>query len=303
MARRPTPRCSRSATACCRIASRSTSTTRASSEPAIVAEEFLLQYYTSALAIPSLIVVQQELVEGSELDVLADMLGERRGGAVEMRAAERGGKLRMLELAERNARLALDQEKLKAERRRQQRVESLSGLQAALGLDALPGADRVLRHQPRRRHPHRRLDGRVRGRRAEEGRLPQVHHPFPRSQRRLRFDGGGDVASLRAVGGPEREVALRLRSRRLVRDAAQPRGDRRRPGAAVGRRRGDPGLPRPRRRRRLARQADRGGLRPGRARAAAPGRTTRRSCSCCSASATRRTASPSPTTGSAATRR
>ena len=82
--------------------------------------------------------VQQELAEGSELEVLADMLGERRGGSVEMRAAERGGKLRMLELAERNARLALDQEKLKAERRRQQRVESLSGLQAALGLDALP---------------------------------------------------------------------------------------------------------------------------------------------------------------------
>jgi excinuclease ABC subunit C len=106
--------------------------------PAIVAEEFLLQYYTSALAIPSLVVVGQELVEGSELDVLAELLAERRGGAVEIRAAERGGKRRILELAERNARLALDQEKLKAERRRQQRVEALAGLQRALGLDALP---------------------------------------------------------------------------------------------------------------------------------------------------------------------
>jgi excinuclease ABC subunit C len=107
-------------------------------EPAIVAEEFLLQYYTSALAIPSLVVVQQELVEGSELGVLAELLSERRGGAVEIRAAERGGKRRILELAERNARLALDQEKLKAERRRQQRVEALAGLQGALALDALP---------------------------------------------------------------------------------------------------------------------------------------------------------------------
>jgi excinuclease ABC subunit C len=106
--------------------------------PAIVAEEFLLQYYTSALAIPSLIVVQQELAEGSELDVLAELLAERRGGPMEIRAAERGGKRRILELAERNARLALDQEKLKAERRRQQRVEALSGLQNALKLDALP---------------------------------------------------------------------------------------------------------------------------------------------------------------------
>jgi excinuclease ABC subunit C len=107
-------------------------------EPALVAEEFLLQYYTSALAIPSLVVVQQELAEGSELDVLAELLGERRGGAVEIRAAERGGKRRILELAERNARLALDQEKLKAERRRQQRVEALAGLQHALAMDALP---------------------------------------------------------------------------------------------------------------------------------------------------------------------
>src|ERR671917_287616 len=106
--------------------------------PALVAEEFLLQYYTSALAIPALIVVQQELAEGSEPAVMAELLGERRGGAVEMRAAERGGKRRILELAERNARLALDQEKLKAERRRQQRVDSLEGLQKALHLDALP---------------------------------------------------------------------------------------------------------------------------------------------------------------------
>ncbi len=107
-------------------------------ETAIVAEEFMLQYYTSALSMPSLIVVQQELVDGSELDVLGQLLGERRGGTVEVRAAERGGKRRILELAERNARLALDQEKLKAERRRQQRVEALAGLQQALGLDAVP---------------------------------------------------------------------------------------------------------------------------------------------------------------------
>jgi excinuclease ABC subunit C len=107
-------------------------------EPAIVAEEFMLQYYTSALAIPSLIVVQQELAEGSEPEVMAELLSERRAAAVEIRAAERGGKRRILELAERNARLALDQEKLKAERRRQQRVEALGGLQRALQLDALP---------------------------------------------------------------------------------------------------------------------------------------------------------------------
>ncbi|HET6549369.1 MAG TPA: excinuclease ABC subunit UvrC, partial [Solirubrobacter sp.] len=111
---------------------------QAEQEPAIVAEEFILQYYASALSIPALIVVQGVMTEGSELEVLGQLLAERRGGPVEIRASERGGKRRILDLAERNARLALDQEKLKAERRRQQRVESLSGLQAGLALDALP---------------------------------------------------------------------------------------------------------------------------------------------------------------------
>jgi excinuclease ABC subunit C len=99
-----------------------------------VAQEFLLQYYVGALAIPALIVVQA----GTEPGALAEVLAERRGGPVEIRAAERGAKRRILELAERNARLALDQEKLRAERRRQQRVDALAGLQQALGLDTLP---------------------------------------------------------------------------------------------------------------------------------------------------------------------
>ncbi len=101
-------------------------------------EEFLLQYYASAMSIPALIVVQGELADGSELDVLAEMLSERRGGPVEIRAAERGGKRRILDLAQRNAQLALDQEKLRSERRRQQRVEALDALQKALALDSLP---------------------------------------------------------------------------------------------------------------------------------------------------------------------
>jgi excinuclease ABC subunit C len=111
---------------------------QAEQSPAIVAEEFMLQYYASSLSIPNLIVVQHDMVDGSELELLGELLSERRGGPVEIRASERGGKRRILDLAERNARLALDQEKLRDERRRQQRVESLTGLQAALSLDSLP---------------------------------------------------------------------------------------------------------------------------------------------------------------------
>jgi excinuclease ABC subunit C len=100
-----------------------------------VAEAFILQYYANAMAVPPLLVVQRELGSSS---ALAEALSERRDGPVEIRAAERGDKRRILELAERNARLALDQEKLRSERRRQQRVEALDGLQHALGLDTIP---------------------------------------------------------------------------------------------------------------------------------------------------------------------
>jgi excinuclease ABC subunit C len=104
-------------------------------ELADVAEEFMAQYYASAASIPAQIVVQREV---GQLPALGEALAQRRGAPVEIRAAERGDKRRILELAERNAALALDQERLKAERARQRRAEALDGLQAALGLDAPP---------------------------------------------------------------------------------------------------------------------------------------------------------------------
>jgi excinuclease ABC subunit C len=103
-----------------------------------VAEAFILQYYASAMSVPPLVVVQREVGSAGDLAPLAEALSARRGGNVEIRPAERGDKRRILELAERNAILAIDQEKLRSERRRQQRVEALDGLQQALGLDTVP---------------------------------------------------------------------------------------------------------------------------------------------------------------------
>jgi excinuclease ABC subunit C len=107
----------------------------AEEELAAVVEAFILQYYAAAMAVPPLVVVQQQL---EELEPLSAALTDRRGSHVEVRAAERGNKRRILELAERNARLALDQEKLRSERSRQQRVEALDGLQSVLGLQTVP---------------------------------------------------------------------------------------------------------------------------------------------------------------------
>jgi excinuclease ABC subunit C len=108
------------------------------SELGEVAEAFILQYYASAMSVPPMIVAQLELAEVDTPEALGEALSQRRGSHVEVRLAERGDKRRILELAERNARLALDQERLKSERRRQSRVEALDGLQQALGLDVPP---------------------------------------------------------------------------------------------------------------------------------------------------------------------
>ena len=109
---------------------------QAEREPAEVAEEFIGQYYSASPAVPRTIVVGPYLRDRAEL--LAEALSERRGAPVEVRVAERGDKRRLRELAERNARLALDQDRLRHEHRRQRRVESLAVLREALGMEELP---------------------------------------------------------------------------------------------------------------------------------------------------------------------
>jgi excinuclease ABC subunit C len=109
---------------------------RGERDAAEVVEEFIGQYYSASPAIPRQIVVGPDLKDRAE--VLAEALGERRGSPVEVRVAERGDKRRLRELAERNAKLALDQDRLRREHRRQRRVESLAELRDALAMDELP---------------------------------------------------------------------------------------------------------------------------------------------------------------------
>jgi excinuclease ABC subunit C len=112
----------------------------AGADAAEVSEAFIIQYYASAMMIPPLVVVEPGVAAGDAAGTgpLASALSERRGSQVEVREPERGDKRRILELAQRNARLALDQEKLRSERRRQQRTEAMDRLQQALELESLP---------------------------------------------------------------------------------------------------------------------------------------------------------------------
>src|SRR5919198_2609180 len=104
-------------------------------DEAEVAEEFILQYYATSPAIPPQVIVPRGL---TRTEVLEEALSDQRGAPVEVRHAERGDKRRIFELAERNARLALDQDRLRSEHRRIQRIEALEGLQRELGMEQIP---------------------------------------------------------------------------------------------------------------------------------------------------------------------
>jgi excinuclease ABC subunit C len=105
------------------------------SPPGELLVTFLAEYYAQQVGVPPLVVVPCEL---EDRDVLEEYLSERRGSRVEVRVASRGEKRRMLEMAERNAELALKHEALAASRTRARRAEALEELREALDLEALP---------------------------------------------------------------------------------------------------------------------------------------------------------------------
>jgi excinuclease ABC subunit C len=107
----------------------------AGQDRAALLETFCLEYYGSSPSVPPQIVVPRDAGDTSALE---EFLTERRGSRVEVRAAERGEKRRLQELAEQNARLALESEAVQAERTRLRRVEALEELREALNLESLP---------------------------------------------------------------------------------------------------------------------------------------------------------------------
>jgi excinuclease ABC subunit C len=100
-----------------------------------VLEAFCIEYYGAAPSVPPQIVVPRG---AGDLSALETFLCELRGSRVELRAAERGEKRRLQELAAENARLALQADTRAAELRRLRRVEGLEELREALNLESLP---------------------------------------------------------------------------------------------------------------------------------------------------------------------
>ena len=195
-----------------------------------------------------------------------------------------------------------------ASRRRPQRPQP--GAHRAAGPAAAArgaAAHRVLRHGPPAGHRLRRLDGRARGRPAEQARVPPVQGQGRAGQRRLRGDGGGAHPPPDGVPQRARPPARRRARRRRPSPAealpvpAAAAARRRRQGAAGrgragGRRRS--GWPTRSRSPRWPSASRRSTCPAAASRSTCRGGATR--CSCSSGSATRPTASPTRSTASCA---
>ncbi len=102
-------------------------------DSAEVLEEFLLEFYWDGSAVPPEVVAPLEDGAG-----VAALLSARRGARVVVRAAKRGPKRRLLELAQRNAEIAAQAESERLARRSTSRIEALESLRDGLGLEGLP---------------------------------------------------------------------------------------------------------------------------------------------------------------------
>jgi excinuclease ABC subunit C len=100
-----------------------------------ILESFCVEHYGSAPAVPPQVVVPPDI---GDTEALAAYLGDLRGARVDVRAPQRGEKLRLVQLAEENARLALEHDASASEQRRRRRVEALEQLRECLNLESLP---------------------------------------------------------------------------------------------------------------------------------------------------------------------
>lgn len=100
-----------------------------------ILEAFLGEYYAAAPSVPPEVLVP---AGAGDLEPLRELLSQRRGSRVAVRAPARGEKRRLVELAVENARLALASERAGQEERRLRRVAALEELREALNLESLP---------------------------------------------------------------------------------------------------------------------------------------------------------------------
>ncbi|MCS7273613.1 MAG: excinuclease ABC subunit UvrC [Fimbriimonadales bacterium] len=107
----------------------------AEDNPNAIMSEFLKQYYQDAPEVPDKILLPYEITEAQ---IIAQWLRQKRGSAVEIRVPHRGEDAQLLEMAARNAELALQSLRQELEHKQDWAESALLELQEVLNLPHLP---------------------------------------------------------------------------------------------------------------------------------------------------------------------
>lgn len=100
-------------------------------ERADVVTDFVKQFYAGTPYIPSRIMVQEPLREG---ELIEEWLEQKTGHSVRFLVPRRGTKEKLVELAEKNAKLVLEQDKDKIKREEARTLGAVKGIEKILGL-------------------------------------------------------------------------------------------------------------------------------------------------------------------------
>lgn len=92
---------------------------------------FIKQFYSGTPFIPREIILPQDI---DEREVLENWLAERRGGKVYIRVPQKGVKEKLVELAQKNARLVLNQDKEKMRREEGRTIGAVKEIEKLLGM-------------------------------------------------------------------------------------------------------------------------------------------------------------------------
>jgi excinuclease ABC subunit C len=96
---------------------------------------FIRQYYLDALVIPRIVSTFVKPTDATNLNI---WLGERRGGSVSVQVPQRGDKVRLVGIAEKNAEMLLTERRIRRERQRDRIPHSIQALQRDLRMKEPP---------------------------------------------------------------------------------------------------------------------------------------------------------------------
>ena len=97
-----------------------------------IIEAFLQQFYAGTPVIPKEIYVQEEL---ERVDTISDWLSQKKGKKVYLRTPKRGAKEKLVELAEKNAKMVLDSDRERIKREEGRTIGAMKVIAALIGMD------------------------------------------------------------------------------------------------------------------------------------------------------------------------